>query len=340
MTRYWGIRLGEGGKYVDFGRRSSFIFIGWSVENLDWLIKETDDKKALDKLSDNYIRVYPDHSKIKVSINIGQILRFARDIKKDDIVIIPDPFSRKIIIGRVKSDYQYKKDWNDECDYNHRKQVEWIKEVDRDNLSQKFKNSIGALLTVFNLDNYKEEINQLIQSTKAIGKLEEKVVSGDDLYNIIIDRLLDLSPKDFQDFITHLLGIIGFETETTQFVGDKGVDVTGTLNPEGLVQVMLRVQVKRVTSNIGIEEVQRMRGVLGQDEHGAIITTSSFTKQAQEEAQDEKKKFVSLIDGENLVDIILNNYDKLDEKYKNLLLLKKKDLPLSEMFSTMLKLVK
>ena len=69
-----------------------------------------------------------------------------------------------------------------------------------------------------------------------------------------------------------------------------------------------------------------MRGTLAVDEHGAIITTSDFTLQARREAESENMKPISLIDGEMLVDIILKYYDELNDKYKELIQLKKKEL--------------
>jgi len=38
MVAYWGIRLGEGGKYVDEGVSRNFIAIGWNeLGDLSWM---------------------------------------------------------------------------------------------------------------------------------------------------------------------------------------------------------------------------------------------------------------------------------------------------------------
>jgi restriction system protein len=106
---------------------------------------------------------------------------------------------------------------------------------------------------------------------------------------------------------------------------DRGVDVIGVLNAEGLTNVHLKVQVRRVQGNIGIREVQRTRGTLAVDEHGAIITTSGFSLEAQREADSERMKPITLVDGEMLIDMILRHYDELDDKYKEIIQLKKKE---------------
>ena len=54
---------------------------------------------------------------------------------------------------------------------------------------------------------------------------------------------------------------------------------------------------------------------------------------AQEEAQAAGRKPIALVDGEMLVDMILKYYDKLDEKYKGILSLKRREPPLKDRFS-------
>jgi len=197
---------------------------------------------------------------------------------------------------------------------------------------------MSAHLTVFNVDKHEVAIEKIL-GKKISPKIKD--VSGDILVKAILERVRSLPPREFEEFVSHLLGIIGFETVTTEYVGDRGVDVIGILNAEGLTNISLKVQVRRVRGKIGIEEVQRMRGTLTVDEHGAIITTSGFSHTAQREAESERMKPISLIDGEMLVDMILRHYDKLGDKYKELIQLKKKEPPaLKERFVISTELIK
>ena len=333
LARYWGVRLGEGEKYVDDGHRGNYIAIGWDeLPNLSWILDENVNEDALwEKFTELYRKTYGG-TNLQVSLNSGQVWNFVKAIKVGDAVLVPDPQNRKVLIGKVENSYEYSNNWKDGCHYPHRRKVRWIREIDRDVLSEKLKNSMGSLLTVFNIDHHAEETEELKGS-----KVEhvETEITGNKLVEVIINRLLKLSPRNFEEFTRDLLSIIGFEAANSQYVGDKGIDVTGSLNAEGLANIILRIQVKRITSTIGIEEVQRLRGTLSSDEHGAIVTTSKFTKQAQEEAQDEKKKRITLIDGEKLVDLILKYYNELDKKYKDLLKLQNKEVPLVDRFFTM-----
>jgi hypothetical protein len=139
-----------------------------------------------------------------------------------------------------------------------------------------------------------------------------------------LSALLELNAKQFETFITHLLETIGFSAETTQYVGDKGIDVNGILDAEGLADITLRVQVKRVRSSIGNKEVLALRGALSQGEHGCLITVSNFTNKALEEAEAPKKTLIKLIDGNDLAGLILKHYDDLDERYKSAFSIRRK----------------
>ncbi len=326
MNRYWVVRLGEGGKYVEEARIGNYVAIGWrELGDLTWLI---DKNKTQEDLKESYREKYKEDSEAQVAIGHGQVWNFVRVMDIGDVVLVPH--SRRVLIGKITGNYTYKANWGDRCDYSHRRTVEWIKEIEKHDLSQNLKGSLGAWQTVFNLDKYTQEINYLTTGVKEVK--EKREATGDELVNAVKEKLFNLSPKEFEEFITHLLSLIGFEAATTRYVADKGVDVIGTLNSDGLANLILRIQVKRVKGNIGASEVRDIRGTLAQGEHGAIVTLSGFTSQAQEEANSPNKIPIALIDGDSLVDLILKYYDNLDGKYKTPLALRKRDVSLKDSF--------
>ncbi|MCL0091654.1 restriction endonuclease [Dehalococcoidales bacterium] len=314
---------------MEHANKGRYIAIGWEkIGNLGWLIGEADEDKARSELTKAYRKIYGG-SEVGIGISCGILINFVRQIKEGDIVVIPDMARRRVLMGRVSGSYEYKDNWGDECPYPHRKNVEWIKETDKGTISPKLKGSLYSWLTVFSLQRHKQEIMVIIGERP---ELKEKIVTGGELARVVTERIFNLAPGEFEHFVTHLLTLVGFEATTTQLVSDKGVDVIGTLNPEGLTNVTLKAQVRRVRSNIGISDILMLRGTLGVDEHGVFITTSVFTKQAQREA--EGKKPIALIDREALVDLILEHYDELDENYKQFFALRKREVPLRERFYT------
>lgn len=120
--------------------------------------------------------------------------------------------------------------------------------------------------------------------------------------------LKKMHPQKFEDLIRALLEEMGFEeTETTPYVGDKGIDVRGVLKVDQLSTVRVAIQAKRWLSNVGPDVIQKVRGALKitDAEHGIVITPSDFTASAKAEAKAPGKIPISLVNGDQLVDLLI-----------------------------------
>lgn len=92
------------------------------------------------------------------------------------------------------------------------------------------------------------------------------------------------------------------------------------------------IQIKRISGNVGIETVLKLRGALGVEDHGAIITTGGFTNQAVKEAERDQRIKINLVNGHQLVEMILEHFEELSEDTQKFLRLKKRDIPLVDQF--------
>ena len=122
------------------------------------------------------------------------------------------------------------------------------------------------------------------------------------------NQLLIMNPQKFEELIRLLLEQMGFEeTETTSYSKDKGVDVRGVLRSNPLSIVKVAVQAKRWINNIGSGVVRDLRGSLkvSDSEQGLIITPSDFSSSAKEEAQADGKTPIHLINGNQLVNLLI-----------------------------------
>ena len=120
-------------------------------------------------------------------------------------------------------------------------------------------------------------------------------------------HLLSMPPQKFEELIRSLLEEMGFEeTETTQYVNDKGIDVRGVLKTNQLTAMKVVIQAKRWTNNVGSVPVRNLRGSLRMvdGEQGIIFTPSDFTPEAKAEAQSEGKMPITLINGNQLIDLL------------------------------------
>jgi len=119
-------------------------------------------------------------------------------------------------------------------------------------------------------------------------------------------ELLSLSPKAFEELIGLLLAEMGFESvEVTPLSNDGGIDVRGNLVIDGVLPIRMAVQAKRWKANVRAPAVQQLRGSLGVEEHGMLITTSGFSKGAIAEAERPGATHIALMSGDQLVDLLI-----------------------------------
>jgi restriction system protein len=124
----------------------------------------------------------------------------------------------------------------------------------------------------------------------------------------LIQQIGKMPPAEFEALIGTLLAKLGFEDVTvTSFKGDGGIDVRGTMVTGDVVRTRMAVQVKRWKANVQSPTVQQVRGSLGAHEQGLIITTSDFSKGARAEAERADATPVALMNGEQLVKLLVEN---------------------------------
>ncbi len=121
-------------------------------------------------------------------------------------------------------------------------------------------------------------------------------------------RLSVMPPSEFEALIVELLAALGFDdVSMTPASGDGGIDVRGTLVVGDVIRTRMAVQVKRWKRNVQAPIVQQVRGSLGTHEQGLIVTTSDFGKGARDEAERPNAVPVALMNGEQLVRLLVEN---------------------------------
>ncbi|MEO8288218.1 MAG: HTH domain-containing protein [Chloroflexota bacterium] len=122
------------------------------------------------------------------------------------------------------------------------------------------------------------------------------------------NRLYGITPGEFEDLIGSLLITIGFESvQVTSRSNDGGIDVRGTLVVAGVIRTNMAVQAKRWRNNVQAPIVQQVRGSLGTHDQGLIITTSDFSPGARQEAERSNAVPVALMNGEQLVTLLVEH---------------------------------
>ena len=95
----------------------------------------------------------------------------------------------------------------------------------------------------------------------------------------------------------------------------------------GIGPPIIKVQIKSNDGNISPDKVQALYGNVESGEYGLFIILSNFTAKAI--AFVKSKSNLRLIDGDELIALILANYEALDSMYKAMLPLKNVYIPTS-----------
>jgi predicted Mrr-cat superfamily restriction endonuclease len=310
---------------ADFGKfTEDFIKGGYAAIGFIYGINLTG--YSQEELKVLYEQANPGSKPLSAAQNVGQVLRFINDIKLDDYIITPGQDSSKLYYGKVESDYYFEDPPSDNCRFPHRKKVKWEKEpLIRSQLPMPIQYTLRSTLTVY-------AVKQVQGFLEAIGK--EKIIPNKkpEYAKDILEVILSLSADEFEEFLTSILQCIGFEAKKIGAPGDDGVDVEGELDVYGLARVDLKVQAKRyrLGARISPKEIKKFRGSIPEKSQGAFITTADYQKAAYEEAMKEGFKKIGLINGSQLVDILIDNYDDLPQELKDKLGFRKILVPLTE----------
>lgn len=121
----------------------------------------------------------------------------------------------------------------------------------------------------------------------------------------LLEALHAMHPNKFEELIGEVLRNLNFENvQITGKTGDGGIDVTGELVVAGVIRNSVCVQVKRWRNNVQRSSISELRGSLRPHQTGLFITTSDFSRQANDEATDPYKAPISVMNGNELVDLL------------------------------------
>ena len=123
------------------------------------------------------------------------------------------------------------------------------------------------------------------------------------------ETLAEMDPYLVEVLIQRLLQAMDYENvEVTSRSGDGGVDVVADIEV-GITSVREVVQVKRRKSNIQRRVLDELRGSLHRFNatRGTIITTGNFSRGAKQAAFERGAAPITLIDGERLIDLLIEH---------------------------------
>lgn len=321
----WGIHMGRhvGSRPVDGG----YVAIGW---------QELGDIRQIgngrEGLKEALLRLIPGETEGAAPVHAGVLYRFAHEMQPGDVVVYPSKHDRMVNIGKFTGEPEYAE--GDPDEYPNRRPVEWLGHYPRSDFSQSALNEIGSAITLFRIKRHKDEFLAKVgliatptaeadeetaddeTATIAVSQQAEETTA-----DFVIRRIMaSLSGHQFEEFVAHVLECMGYTARVTQKSGDGGVDVIAHMDALGFQPPIVKVQCKRMTSQIGGPEVNQLLGTLGEGEYGLFVCLGSFSRQATDLERNRAK--LRLVDGEGFVEMVLENYPNLSPRYRSIIPLK------------------
>lgn len=134
---------------------------------------------------------------------------------------------------------------------------------------------------------------------------DEEAADTEDWKEDLLEHMLGMSATGFERLAQRLLRAAGFiNTTVTGRSGDGGIDGVGVYRLS-LVSFPVFFQCKRYKGTVGPDKVRDFRGAMaGRGDKGLLITTGTFTREAQSEATRDGAPPIDLIDGEQLCELL------------------------------------
>jgi restriction system protein len=325
-TVVWGVHAGKTGDAHSLFLDHGVVALGWSkIGDLSKLKATRDDFKAA------VAHAYPDSKPGAIPTNAGQLYRFLHELQVADILAYPSKSDRLVHLGRVEGGYLHNPTLS--SGYPNQREVKWCKALPRTQFSQGALYELGSAMSFFQIKTYAEEYRSALEGKAAPPPPKEDTsvaFVAEEIEQTTRDFVLktlsqELKGHPLSDFIAHLLNTMGYRTRVSDPGPDGGIDIIAHRDELGFEPPIIKVQVKSGDGNVGDPMVSALYGKVGGNEHGLLITLGTFTSQAKAFAK--SKSNLRLIDGNELVDLILAHYEQLDSRYKGILPLKRVWVP-------------
>jgi restriction system protein len=339
-TTLWGIHANPSVDARDLFRQWGVVAIGW--DQLGDLAQIQTTRTAF---KEAVRRDVPGAKPGAVPVIAGVLYRFVHEMQPGDWVLYPSKHDRHVNLGQIDGPYRHDPGF-DPYDPNVRPVV-WRASVPRTHFSQGALYGIGSALTLFQVRNFADEFLRAAGAGERGGNGARRAATGTDspppeddgtLANVV-DQIEE-NTRDFvlktlaahhkghglAELVGQLLGCMGYRTRVSPPGPDHGVDVLAHRDALGFEPPIIKVQVKSQEQNVGEPDVAALYGKVDQkDEYGLVVTMGGYSRQAIDFAR--SKSNLRLIDGQELVDLLLEHYERFDPGTKAQLPLKRVYVP-------------
>ena len=341
----WMIRSGRLGETEQLALDEGLAIIGFlevpdlsgaeSREAIEELVREAD----------------PSANDGKVRNVTGQLYAFKCRIKEGDLVAMPLKTRPQVALGRITGPYRYRPEISGG---HHVRSVEWERpDIPRTRFGQDLLYSLGAFMTVCQIrrNDAEKRVRAVLSSGNDPGLRtptrksasqrpateadEDESTSQPDVEQLATDQILSELEVRFKGhelarLVEAILQAQGYVTTLSPPGPDGGVDVLAGRGPLGLDGPKICAQVKSSQGAAGVNVLRELQGSMTtfKADQGLLVSWGGFTTETQREARQHHFS-VRLWDASNLLDALVQNYDRLPEDLRT-------DLPLKRIWALVL----
>ncbi len=334
----WMMRCGSHGEFEGKFLADQRVFLTW--ERLPGNLAELDTKEQVRGVLEE---VYPESPRGKISNHTGQIWSFLRRMEPGDWVVVPSRRKPAVHIGEITGECQY--DPSADELFRHSRSVKWIaQDVPRSNFPKDILSSFGVLMTICRIAQNDAEArvrSMAVQGWKPAAGMavagrchaeevdESEAEPEFDLEELIRDQIArhiiaQHKGHGMARLVDAILRAHGYATHLSPPGPDKGVDILAGRGDLGFDSPRLCVQVKSGDSPLDRPTLDQLIGTMQnfQAQHGLLVSWGGFRSSVDKE---EASQFfrVRLWDRDDLIDQLLDCYDRLDAEVRAELPLKK-----------------
>jgi restriction system protein len=324
----WMVRAGNDNELITEFQTNSLVAIGWAD------LGDVSEFTTREGLRSHFASIdeYSDYKQGRITTNASQVYRFAHEINDGDLVFTYNKNEREYHVGTIEGKYEFQPD-NAPSEYPHVRQVNWEQTIPRDEFSTSVKNTLGAALTVFSLDDQLDEIQDVLsdgpspstgEEDKDTPTFAENTESQAD--ELIADIIANMDPYDFEGLTAAVLRAMGYDAQKTPDSHDRGVDVIAHPDSLGFETPFIKSQVKRTKGSVGSPDMQAFLGALSGTDKGLYVSLGGYTTGAEQAAQSADER-IKLLDRDGFIDLLLQHYEDLDSEYQAKVPLKRIYIP-------------
>ncbi len=321
VPRMWMVRAGRNGVLAqEFESKSCVAFADEQVANLATIASK-------EQLEQHLRKCLPNLRPIQLRMAVGRCARFVLEMKERDRVITYDPDRRMYLVGTITSKCMHQP--GTVPDLVHVRNVKWEGQVPRDELSVATRNSLGSIMSVFQInsdaarevaDRMEGKVPPFSEDSSSEDSLpvdELRKEAEENGRRFLEDMVASLDWEQMQELVAGVLRAMGFKTRVSNPGPDQGKDIMASPDGLGLSQPRIVVEVKHHKSAVDSKMIRSFLGGRRPGDNGMFVSTGGFTKDARYEA--ERANFpLALVTLEELVDLLLQHYPNVDAETRAL----------------------